>query len=249
MRRVLAQGGRTVIAVAVVVVALTGAYAVASSSGGRTITVCVKKKTGVLFIGKCGKHTRKLAWNAAGRTGATGATGNTGLQGPGASVLTYDARARPTATIQPIGTVLGVTIGAECLLTNTGGASTQLYINTADGSLDVDFTESVDNFAVTPSTLTNSFVAPAGTLSAPTQFVVVSADAGDEESAHQIEFTELSPVAGYMVWHVSAQTTSSPTQTCHVSILYVPAAIHAAVRGAQAGSLPARRAPIKVPHL
>ena len=82
---------RTRIAVAmlgaVVLVGIGGGYALASGSGG-TITACVHKGSGALYVGRCKKHDGKLTWNQAGQPGAPGAQGaagpkgDTGAQGP-----------------------------------------------------------------------------------------------------------------------------------------------------------------------
>ena len=76
---------RSVVLLGVAVVALTGgaAYALASSSSGGTITVCVSHKRGTLYKAKtCAKHDTKLSWGKQGPQGATGATGATGPSGP-----------------------------------------------------------------------------------------------------------------------------------------------------------------------
>lgn len=81
-----------VLGVAVLVLAGGGAYALASSLSGGTITVCVHHKGGTLYKARtCAKHDKKLSWNKQGPAGATGATGPkgaigatgaTGTQGP-----------------------------------------------------------------------------------------------------------------------------------------------------------------------
>jgi hypothetical protein len=60
----------------------SGAYALASSGGG-TITVCVSHSRGTLYKArKCAKHDGTLSWNTQGPAGATGPQGRQGLQGP-----------------------------------------------------------------------------------------------------------------------------------------------------------------------
>jgi hypothetical protein len=84
-----------VVGVASVLLVAGGAYAFASSGGGK-ITVCVKHADGVLYKAKrCAAHDTKLRWSQRGRRGATGpqgvqgqpgATGPQGIQGePGAT--------------------------------------------------------------------------------------------------------------------------------------------------------------------
>jgi hypothetical protein len=60
-------------------IAVAGAYALASSGGG-TITVCVSHKGGSLYRAKkCSKSDRKLSW---AKQGQPGPTGQSGAQGP-----------------------------------------------------------------------------------------------------------------------------------------------------------------------
>jgi outer membrane protein assembly factor BamB len=68
-------------------VAGSGAWALASSSDG-TITVCVSHHGGGLYKARrCAKHDRKLKWNRAGPKGDAGPKGATGPAGaPGQSV-------------------------------------------------------------------------------------------------------------------------------------------------------------------
>jgi hypothetical protein len=62
-------------------IAIAGAYALGSSSGG-TITVCVSHKGGSLYRAKkCAKADRKLSWNKQGQPGPTGQSGAQGLPG------------------------------------------------------------------------------------------------------------------------------------------------------------------------
>jgi hypothetical protein len=69
--------------VASLLIVAGGAYAFASSGGGK-ITVCVKHADGVLYKAKrCAAHDKKLRWNQQGRPGAAGPQG---IQGePGAT--------------------------------------------------------------------------------------------------------------------------------------------------------------------
>lgn len=68
---------------AALLVAVAGTYALASSGGGSTITVCVSRKSGLLYRAKkCAKADHKLTWNKQGPAGATGEAGPRGIQGP-----------------------------------------------------------------------------------------------------------------------------------------------------------------------
>jgi hypothetical protein len=71
-----------VLGTAALLVAAGGAYALASS-GGQTITVCVKHNGGTLYQAhKCANHDKQLSWNKQGSPGATGTRGPAGATGP-----------------------------------------------------------------------------------------------------------------------------------------------------------------------
>jgi hypothetical protein len=80
-----------------------GGYAIASGSG--TVSACVHKHGGGLYMGRCHKKDRKLSWSVQGPPGprgATGPAGATGTQGaPGVqyawSSFAYPFQARPQA--------------------------------------------------------------------------------------------------------------------------------------------------------
>jgi hypothetical protein len=58
-----------------------GGYAIASAAGG-TITACVHKHGGGLYVGRCARHDGRLTWEKAGPRGPQGQTGSQGPQGP-----------------------------------------------------------------------------------------------------------------------------------------------------------------------
>jgi len=75
-------GGRWTPAAVVVVVAAAfagGAYALGSRGG--TITTCVHRHGGGLYVARrCSKHDKKLSWNTVGPTGPAAAAGPAGLE-------------------------------------------------------------------------------------------------------------------------------------------------------------------------
>lgn len=213
-----------------------GAYALAASSSN-TITACVHKKGGGLYRGKCHKHDSKLTWSQvgpsgapgragpagpAGQAGPTGAAGATGPQGPGAQTLTFDASASPTPARTTLGTVLGDTIAADCFQPAAGQAQLRMYIQTTDGSWKLDFTN-ITTMTGSPSTATTSNLSvPAGTVSAPTPVTSLTAGTAPAQSDEQFDFVQLAPVKGHMIWHENATTTTTPSQTCHLSVQAFP---------------------------
>lgn len=71
---------------AALVLALSGAAIAATSGSPGTITACVHRHGGALYIArKCARHDQRLAWGITGPTGATGprgVPGSQGVQGP-----------------------------------------------------------------------------------------------------------------------------------------------------------------------
>jgi hypothetical protein len=173
----------------------------------------------------------------AGAGGPTGAKGATGPQGPGGSTLTYDANVSTNTTPTVLGTVLGDTIGATCTDPGAGGAQLTVYIKTSDGSWNIDYTYVTNNNGTVASNATKINL-PAGSLNSLTPLDSRTANASSESDGH-LEFVQISPPAGDMIWHETAQTFSG--QTCHLSVVTFPTTI-SAVTGS-AGSRPAR------PHL
>jgi hypothetical protein len=92
MRRVLAsRAGSAAVGAAAALLLAGGGYAIASGGTG-TIHACVHKHGGGLYVGHCGRHDRKLSWNAIGPRGPQGQpgqSGQTGQPGPAGSALAY----------------------------------------------------------------------------------------------------------------------------------------------------------------
>ena len=120
MKRLLAARATmaATLGVALVIVA-AGAYALAS--GGGTITACVHKHGGALYVAKrCAKKDRKLTWNKVGPTGPQGAKGGTGLQGPKGE----------TGAAGPVGPTFGTVSSDEPpALTESSQIDTTLLVN------------------------------------------------------------------------------------------------------------------------
>jgi hypothetical protein len=81
MKRLRAGRGTSAAALGLAIaVAGGGAYALAS--GGGTITACVHKGDGTLYIAKCKKKDKKITWSKTGSQGPAGAAGPAGSPGP-----------------------------------------------------------------------------------------------------------------------------------------------------------------------
>jgi len=151
----------------------------------------------------------------AGPRGDSGSKGDTGPAGPGATILNYDAVASASPTPQTIGTVLGDTFSAECLIPGAGEVQVKMYVLTSDGSLRWDIgTESTD--AGTNEGRASNLNVPAGTILAPTVVAGTTATAGNS-SDHNSQVVQLAPVRGYLNVHTAASTVGG--QTCHISLM------------------------------
>jgi hypothetical protein len=215
---------------------LCAALITASQAGATTLYACVKKDgTAHVYTKKpkCKKHETKLSWSTEGPagknglSGANGANGKEGLQGPigpqgpGATTLTFDAAASATPPRVTLGTVLGDTISADCFLPAAGEATLRVYLQTIDGSWAIDYTYITD-LKGTTETSTNHLAVPAGTLSKPTVADSLTAGVAPFVSDRQLDFVQLGPAKGGMIWHERAETTSAPAQNCHFSVQSFP---------------------------
>lgn len=152
-----------------------------------------------------------------GSKGETGAKGDTGTAGPGATILSYDAAASASPTLKTIGTVLGDTFSAECLIPSAGAAELKLYVSTSDGSLRWDIgTESTEGVTSEGRSISINF--PAGTFLTPKVIAGATAAAGESQSDHNSQVVQLAPVRGYLNVHSTASTVGG-AQTCHATLM------------------------------
>ena len=87
MTKLIAYARGNAIAIAALVLALSGGYAIAATSSPATVTACANKRTGELFLsahGRCAKTEKKVAWNRQGPQGIQGMTGPAGPVPPSA---------------------------------------------------------------------------------------------------------------------------------------------------------------------
>jgi hypothetical protein len=221
---------------------LLAALGTASQAAATTLYACVKKDgTAHIYTKKpkCKKRETKLSWSTdgvAGRNGLNGANGLNGLngvngkegprglvgpQGPGASTFTFDAAASATPTRVTLGAVPGGTVFADCFQPGAGLAALRVYLQTSDGSWAIDYTY-ISDLNGTNSTLTNHLVFPTGSLSEPLTIETLTATAAPYTADRQIDFVQLGPAKGHMIWHERAETTSAPAQNCHFSVQSFP---------------------------
>jgi hypothetical protein len=218
---------RNTIAMIALFLALGGtSYAAATLINGAKIkphTIARNRLTNKAIKQLKGNRGARGPQGTPGTQGPRGATGAQGPQGPGGSILTYDAAASSNTTPTVLGTVLGDTIGATCN-SIAGEAALSVYLMTSDGSWNVDYSYVTnDNGTVTSNARKISL--PAGTLTSLTALDGRGANAGGNESNGQLDFVQLGPVAGHVIWHEQAQTNSG--QTCHLSVESYPTTISA----------------------
>jgi hypothetical protein len=156
--------------------------------------------------------------------GKRGLRGPAGAQGPGGSIVTYDATASASPTTTTLGTFLDDTIGASCRLLS-GAVILTVYVQTSDGSWNVDFTIVANNNGTVTSNA-RKIEYKAGKLSTLTGIDSRTANPAGHESDGRLEFLQLSPSPGSMTWHETVSTKNS-AHTCHLSVQSFPETIKA----------------------
>jgi hypothetical protein len=119
------------VALAALVVAASGvSYAAASRTPG-TISGCVHRKGGGLYVAReCAGHDRRLAWNITGTAGAPGKTGAAGTPGtlgapgapgtPGTPGIPGASATKLFAQVESNGTINASSTGVTAALSGTG---------------------------------------------------------------------------------------------------------------------------------
>jgi hypothetical protein len=208
----------TIIATAAFFLALGGgaaAYASGLISGSQIKNRSIPAK----------KLTKSAIKSLRGRRGPAGAKGPTGPQGPGGQIVTYDANASASPTTKTLGTFLGDTISASCSIPAAGQAQLNVFLQTASGGWDVDYSVVEDTNGTAHADAAGAN-APAGTYSAAKRVDTIKANAGGNESATQYDIVQTAPSPGSMRWHGAASTVSA--KTCHLSVEAIPETLTAA---------------------
>ena len=91
-------------------------------------------------------------------------------------------------------------------------------VTTSDGSWGIDYSY-LNSDNGTPGGHVNSINVPAGTITGLFEVDSVEADAGGGHSDHQLDFIQLKPAGGSMIWH---ETASTNTNSCHMSLQTSP---------------------------
>jgi hypothetical protein len=153
-----------------------------------------------------------------------GKRGPAGPQGPGGKIVTYDATASASPTTTTLGTFVGDTVGASCKLLS-GDAVLTVYVQTSNGAWNVDYSWVANNNG-TVSSNARKIRDAAGTLSTPKAIDSRTANSGGHESDGRLDFLQISPSPGSMIWHETASTKNS-TKTCHLLVQSFPETITA----------------------
>ncbi len=135
------------------------------------------------------------------------------------SILTFDADATASPSKTTLGTALGDTWAAECVL-DSGHADLLIFLKTIDGSWSWQLGQETNGSPGTANALYTN--APAGTFS-------VAAQVGEDDGGaapHNFELedqgVQLAPVTGYLTLHVAVLDTTAPAHTCHLTISATP---------------------------
>lgn len=199
----------TVIAAAALFLALGGgaaAYASGLISGSQIKNHSIPAK----------KLTKSAIKSLRGKRGIRGPTGPVG---PGGKIVTYDATATASPTTTTLGTFLGDTIAASCK-SLSGAVVLTVYLHTSDGSWNADFTLVANNNGTLTSNA-RKINDKAGTLSTLTGVDSRTANPGGHESDGRLDFLQLGPAPGSMIWHETVSTKNS-AQTCHLAVQSFP---------------------------
>ena len=189
--------------------------------GGATGNVGLPGKDG--NEGIAGIEGRPGKEGPEGPQGNQGKEGKEGPPGPGATTITYDETAPGSSPEQLVGTILGQTLRASCEQSEAGEAKLTIFLQTGDGSWDVDYdVMATDEEGVTTSHAHRLNVA-AGTVGSPTEVEAALAKEAGKEADVQVDFVQLAPVRGRITWHVYAKSTAE-SQTCHFSAQAFPSA-------------------------
>lgn len=170
------------------------------------------------------KLTRAAIRSLHGKRGQRGPAGPAGPQGPGGKIVTYDATATASPTTKTLGTFLGDTIGASCKLLS-GAVVLTVYVQTTDGAWNVDYAWIANNNGTVTSNA-RQIKDPPGTLSTPTATDSRTANPGGHEADGRLDFLQISPSSGSMIWHETASTKNS-AKTCHLLVQSFPETITA----------------------
>jgi hypothetical protein len=213
----------TVIAALALFVALGGGAWASSLISGSKIknhSIPAKKLTKSALKSLRGKRGPAGPPGPQGNAGPKGDQGPMGPQGPGGTIATYNATASATPPATEIGTFLGDTLAAQCR-TSAGNAELEIALKTTDGSWAIDYGEVYVMGGSSGGLETFSETFPTGHFTTFQQVDDLIASSGGNQSDKQVNFVQLGPTAGSMVWHETASTTGG-TETCHLSVQSFP---------------------------
>ena len=213
-------------------VALLALFLALGGTASAASTLLPRNSVGTKQLKKNAVTTAKIKNGAITKAKiSTGAI--TALKGPTGKITTYDAVASGTPTITTLGTFLGVTLGASCSIPTAGTAKLTVFIQTTDGSWNVDYMAARSSTDDADSAYANKITVPAGTLPAGlTEIDSTAAASGGDVSNAQLDFVQLGPATGSMIWHETASTSGG--QTCHFAVQTFPETVSAAGASARA---------------
>lgn len=179
---------------------------------------------------------------ATGLAGPAGPTGPQGPQGPGGKILTYDAVASVTTPpLTTVGTVLGDTFAASCVVPFTGYAELDVYMKTSDGSWHADYGEV---FTGNGNSGADAFSKNDTGWSAFADFDRIMALPADNIN-RQFDVVQLSPAPGSLIVHDEASTQGG-SPTCHLSVQAFPETMTAVSGAPQASGKASSQLPLQL---
>jgi hypothetical protein len=199
------------------------ASALISGSKIKNHSIPAKKLTRSAIKSLRGKRGPTGPPGPKGDTGAPGPKGDqgpVGPQGPGGTIVTWNSTASATPPASEIGTFLGVTLAAQCR-TTAGNAELQISIKTTDGSWAIDYGEVYVDGGSSGGLETFSETFPKGHFSTFQQADELVASSGGNQSDKHVDFVQLGPETGSIVWHETASTAGT-SPTCHLSVQSFP---------------------------
>jgi len=210
-RRMRAPSPALVVAVVALFVALGGTTYAATSLSKNSVGTEQLKKNAVT-----GPKIKNGAVTQQKISKATVAA----LRAGSGSILTFDATATASPSPTTLGTALGDTWAAECVL-DSGHADLVVFLKTSDGSWHWEIGQEIGGSGTATVNAFDTSI-PAGTLSASQQ--VGQDDGGTAPNDYELddEGVQLAPVAGYMSLHIAVVDTTAPAHVCHMTIDAIP---------------------------
>jgi hypothetical protein len=200
-----------------------GGYALATGTATTTITACIHRHGGDIYIAKsCATGDKAISWNKVGPRGPRGAPGHIGPQGPGATSINFTTNGSASPTQKTIGHAGPLTVMGTCTTTGSGASATTQFVVSykgpalhADGSITLSDGSASAYSQTAPATSSNTL----GVVGPTSGQAAVSAQLFVLPSGH--------PPFELMITAVADGGTpadGNTADTCHASAVITPVA-------------------------